>query len=172
MLSRSQDLENGTAFQLQFVNAHLLPNLSQNWKPIYSPSTMTKNVAQHALVQDLFLFDISAQLYCIVLYKFKNAIRIISILIVVYCCRGIGECERRTWVQRVQWEGSGAVGPHRQCRYLQSGSMCDFFLKPTLRVVSFDSRSLWELIALIAVHFESGSCWEWFTLRVVSFQSG
>src|SRR6218665_2306672 len=32
VLSRSRDLENETSFQLQFVNAHLLPNLSQNKK--------------------------------------------------------------------------------------------------------------------------------------------
>jgi len=43
----SKDLQNGTAFLFQFVNAHLLPNLSQNRKPTYSPCrpTMTKNVA-------------------------------------------------------------------------------------------------------------------------------
>jgi len=30
VLSRSLDLENGTAFLLQFVNVYLLPNLIQN----------------------------------------------------------------------------------------------------------------------------------------------
>src|SRR6218665_311907 len=45
VLSRTLDLKNGTAFLFQFVNAHLLPNLSQNLKPTYSFCTFIKNVA-------------------------------------------------------------------------------------------------------------------------------
>jgi len=63
VLSRSQKLENGTAFYLQFVNARLHSNLSKNWDPqVYSPSTMTTKIAQCALV----LVFIKARYKCLV----------------------------------------------------------------------------------------------------------